>query len=139
MHTITYVSTANHLFSQEELEALLEKSRENNARFDITGLLLYHNGNFIQTIEGPHKAITRLYSNICRDRTHHNVITLVNEPVIKRNFPDWQMGFFSLNHQELSTVKGFNGTFHKPIFANDISFGDSRAMQLLSTFRQTVR
>ena len=51
--TVAYVSSATHLMTEDELAAILDVSRERNARDGITGLLLYSDGDFIQVLEGP--------------------------------------------------------------------------------------
>jgi hypothetical protein len=40
MLSLVYVSSAKQLFSEQDLKALLEQSRDNNARLGLTGLLL---------------------------------------------------------------------------------------------------
>jgi hypothetical protein len=57
MYFLVYVSSAVNLFSDEDLIQLLEVSRRNNEKAEITGLLLYSSGNFMQTLEGPEKAV----------------------------------------------------------------------------------
>ena len=52
MYQLIYLSSATEMFTKEKLLALLEQSRPNNARLGITGILLYSNGNFMQTLEG---------------------------------------------------------------------------------------
>lgn len=139
MHTITYVSTAKSPFSEEQLLALLEKSRENNAKFDITGMLLYRSGNFMQAIEGPADAARQLYSNIRRDPTHHNIITLIDEPIAERNFGNWHMGFANLSNSDLSGIEGFYPIFRESLKENQLPIKPSTARMLLFTFRQSVR
>jgi hypothetical protein len=39
----------------------LEQSRENNLRLDVTGMLLYKGGNFMQMLEGEKDAVLGLY------------------------------------------------------------------------------
>ena len=45
---LLYISAANHDFTEEELEALLIKARSNNEKVNVSGMLLYHEGSFIQ-------------------------------------------------------------------------------------------
>jgi hypothetical protein len=79
IQTITYFSSAKVHFSDESLLNLLKKSRENNLRFGITGMLLYKSGCFIQSFEGSKEAVYQLYKNICADVTHHNIIKVIDE------------------------------------------------------------
>ena len=52
MFYTVYVSSAVDLFSDEELLKLLDVSRKNNQALDVTGMLLYKGGNFMQFLEG---------------------------------------------------------------------------------------
>jgi len=51
MLSLIYVSTSVKLLNDEELLDILKVSRENNSGKDITGLLLYKGGNFMQVLE----------------------------------------------------------------------------------------
>ncbi|MFO1242721.1 MAG: BLUF domain-containing protein [Rickettsiales bacterium] len=136
MHTIAYVSTAKLPFSEEALIQLLEKSRDNNKRFEITGMLLYKDGNFMQVIEGPKEAVTDLYRNICADPTHYNVLTLIDQVAEYRSFPDWQMGFVNLSH----STKEISGFSDFMLHSNKLqSYEQSHGKVLLFSFRDSFR
>jgi hypothetical protein len=93
MISIVYVSAARHAFSPAELEALLEKSRANNRRDGVSGVLVYRDGDFLQVLEGPEDAVRRTYARIARDPRHGGVIVLDESEITQRNFGDWSMGF----------------------------------------------
>src|ERR1700748_2711553 len=90
---LVYVSSAVNPFSDEELEALLKKSRHNNEARGITGLLLYKGGNFMQFLEGPKEAVVDSMTRIKGDKRHRGVIVLLQEDSSKRDFAEWSMGF----------------------------------------------
>ena len=58
--SITYVSAARQRFSNDEIEKLLAFSRVKNAARDVSGLLLYWDGNFLQYVEGPPELIVEV-------------------------------------------------------------------------------
>jgi hypothetical protein len=62
-----YVSTATRDLRDEELGALLDVSRRDNAARGITGALAYHDRVFIQVLEGPEAAVEALLATIARD------------------------------------------------------------------------
>lgn len=97
LRSIAYVSTAVRLLDGNQLLELLTTSRERNHREDITGLLLYSNGRFIQCIEGPEAALRNLYGDIKVDSRHKNVTLLVDEPIGGRDFGSWTMGYVPLD------------------------------------------
>jgi len=93
LHSLVYVSAAVDSFSDDALQELLTRARRKNAQLDVTGLLLYSDGNFMQYLEGSQATVGTLFEEICRDPRHHRVITLVDEPVARREFGDWAMAY----------------------------------------------
>lgn len=69
MFRLIYVSSATAPFTEQQLEELLQESRRNNLSADITGMLLYREGKFMQTLEGPEVAVKKLGEKI-RAATH---------------------------------------------------------------------
>lgn len=63
----TYLSKAVDVFSDHDLDQLLINCRRNNAAASVTGALLYHNGYFMQLIEGQLDAINAIYDRIQAD------------------------------------------------------------------------
>lgn len=96
LHRLIYVSASPSSLPQGEVAELLAGSRRRNADIDVTGLLLYHDGSFVQVIEGPADNVSALFQTIRKDPRHRGVITLWSGPVTSRAFPDWRMGFASV-------------------------------------------
>lgn len=90
---VAYVSSAAHLFNEEELERLLRAARQANEAEQVTGVLLYDDGSFFQYIEGPPEGVDRIYQRIKASREHHGLIQLLRAPIADRNFESWRMGF----------------------------------------------
>jgi hypothetical protein len=93
VHRITYLSSSAEPFPVEELESLLQQSQRLNSRDQISGLLIYHSGSFIQVIEGPRPALGDAMSRIRVDRRHHGVIVVEDRDVETREFVKWNMAF----------------------------------------------
>ena len=104
LRTIVYVSSACHLFTELQLEALLVEARELNFKNGVTGVLLYEGGNFMQCFEGSPSLVADTYQRILASRRHKSVIELLNEPIRERVFPDWQMGFAQPSKSEMLTL-----------------------------------
>ncbi len=107
MKYLIYVSCATTHFSDEDLEALLKTSRENNASLGVTGMLLYADDNFIQVIEGEEDALNNLYAKITRDARHRSFSILMHGEIKERSFADWSMGFKKISREDFSQVIGF--------------------------------
>ena len=126
MFTLVYASTATKRFSSEELLELLRHPREKNVTRDITGLLLYKQGAFMQALEGEEAAVRALYVRICNDPCHHDLITLVATPITQRQFADWSMGFENLNGWDVSSTPGYNPRPLLPPPDEDLSLASVR-------------
>jgi len=93
IYKLIYLSSETEFFNEHELLTILEKSIKNNKKKGITGVLLYSGGNFIQLLEGPKTEVESLFSSVCKDKRHNNIIRLLAEYSDTRDFPDWKMGF----------------------------------------------
>lgn len=104
MFQLIYVSTSVRDMSKEELLTLLDHSVENNKKNNLTGMLLYGGGNFIQIIEGEKNKVKSLYEIIKQDNRHRGCITLVSKEVEERLFPGWSMGFKYLTENDKNEI-----------------------------------
>lgn len=77
--------------STEDLEQILGASRKNNAQDGVTGALLYNQGIFAQTLEGPFEAVQTTYERIQADERHTELVLLEAETVENRLFAEWAM------------------------------------------------
>ena len=89
---LVYESTAAQSMTDDVLQEILQEARRKNEERDITGLLLYAQGRFMQVLEGPEAAVRELYTSIQKDDRHTNVETLMTTSTTARTFPAWAMG-----------------------------------------------
>lgn len=93
LHHLIYTSAAANDLVEGELARILQKAQEHNARMDITGLLLYEAATFFQVLEGERGALMTLFERISNDPRHARVTLIIDEPISKRAFAAWAMGF----------------------------------------------
>src|ERR1700727_2590246 len=95
---LIYASVAAQNFEASQLAELLQKARAANERCDLTGMLLHvdSDGSFFQAIEGEPEAIDQLLEKLHRDKRHSHLTTIIREPIAKRSFKEWTMGFSSV-------------------------------------------
>ena len=93
LEAVVYTSSAIADITEADLERLLEDARRKNDEVGVTGVLLYHDGAFLQYFEGPPAAVEEVYQRIRRSRLHRGLIELTREPVTHRSFDQWVMGF----------------------------------------------
>lgn len=93
MKRVVYLSTATVLPDLAVLEAILADSRAWNAAHSVTGLLLYHDGSFLQCLEGPAAGVDATYEKISGASQHTGMIRMLDTKTSARLFPGWSMGF----------------------------------------------
>ena len=108
MLSLTYFSTASSALGKDELVGLLDHVRAKNDALGLTGMLLYSDGSFVQTLEGPDEAVEEAFGRIAVDPRHRDVFVALREAVTERAFPTWSMGFREISREESETLPGFN-------------------------------
>lgn len=93
LFTIVYFSHACRVYDDRALLELLDLSRRNNQRDGVTGMLLYHDRNFAQALEGPKVAVERTFARIGKDPSHDGIVSTGLAPIASRQFAEWSMGF----------------------------------------------
>lgn len=116
-----------------ELHSLLDGCRSNNAKRDVTGMLLYQHRSFFQVLEGDRSVVEALYEKIAKDPRHERMTKLVQEPITERAFADWTMGYSRITSSELATIPGLNDFFRGA--KSYLELGEGRAKTLLAAFK----
>lgn len=93
MYQLNYRSQARKDLQMKDLEAILSSANLTNTAFDISGCLIFHNGYFLQILEGDKEDVLAIYEKIKKD-SRHEAVTLLGESVVeKRTFPEWNMAY----------------------------------------------
>jgi len=87
-----YCSRAQDTIAQEDLNAIVSKSRANNPPRGITGVLCCSGKIFLQVLEGGRLEVNTLYNKISNDPRHKEVMLLCYEEIEERRFAHWSMG-----------------------------------------------
>lgn len=97
LHRVVYLSSATQSFPPEALEELLVAAREANTANGVTGVLIYHDGSFLQVLEGPREKVLAALDAIRADTRHAGIIMLENRACLRTTFPDWSMGYLGVD------------------------------------------
>ncbi len=102
MQLVMYISDYDRPLSDlnSDLRAILKTAITHNLTNNITGILFFDNGKFIQILEGEAEHLTPLLDRIQLDTRHKNVNILMNEPIEKREIDIWSMKAFDLSENE---------------------------------------
>jgi hypothetical protein len=91
LRSITYTSLARLDLDAADLRAIHATAQRENARRNITGLLIFNGTHFLQIIEGEPEPLAQLVENLRRDPRHRGLEVRHDTPIDERNFPDWSM------------------------------------------------
>jgi hypothetical protein len=132
IHTI-YASSSVINFDKDALNKLLHSARRNNAGLNITGMLLYQNDSFFQVLEGETETVEPLFDKISLDSRHNKIIKIIKEPIEKRSFAEWTMGYSKVTRNDLAKIDGLNDFFmqKQPFWEMEAD----RAHKLLQAFK----
>jgi hypothetical protein len=106
MIQLSYVSSAYKDMSPAELLELLQQCLKNNPPLGVTGMLLYGNGTFLQTIEGEDVVIDQLVERISKDPRHTRLQFFSRKQIERRQYSEWSMGFKRISDDELGQIEG---------------------------------
>jgi len=134
MIQLLYISTTSNSPGEPELVHLLEQARTSNQCKNITGMLLYSNGTFLQALEGEAKDVHELYSVIRKDPRNEGHVILLESEIASRDFPDWSMGFENLENFPPDALPGFVMTFGGKLDKTIAVNNKTNAIKLLLSF-----
>jgi hypothetical protein len=131
MNQVVYSSAAVAPFSETQLTELLARARTKNERLGVSGMLLYHEGSFLQVLEGDASVLESLFTAIAADKRHHRVVALLKREVDERHFADWRMGFASMKNLP-ANLPGYSDYLR---LRGDPVEGANAAVRLMAAFR----
>ncbi len=136
LYQVIYASVATGPIPEDELLIMLNRSRENNARLGITGMLLHCDGCFIQALEGPKDQVVALLKVIARDSRHQGLQVLFEGPIKERRFSQWSMGFKRPSQEALGRIEGYTPFLDVGDDPAAIQAYSGVAIKLLKAFRE---
>lgn len=138
MVQLLYASASRYEFTSDELSELLERARARNQADGVSGVLLYHEGSFLQILEGPEEAVEATYERIGKDKRHGRVVVLQRSVVTARSFEGWSMGCIKPADPKAAAVfakEGFSDFLATGKIDNLESGDQQRIVRVLSGFR----
>jgi hypothetical protein len=133
--SLAYVSSAAVEFTDDDIADVLTLSRSNNALLDITGVLLYRDGRFIQILEGPDDVVREKFAVIAADQRHRGIHTVSAETIDTRQFPEWTMGYRPLTDAAVSRFPDYDDFFEGRAADDALTDDRRRARMLLEWLR----
>lgn len=139
LHRLLYVSRFDAAFpaagpeQEEAISAIIRTSMRNNRMVSVTGMLLIHEGWFVQALEGPANAVTTTYDRIAKDPRHEAVTTLSFGLAECREFREWNMCARRISNADDAILDGLerDGLFDPTRLTAETG------LKLLTTIRDT--
>ena len=107
LYYIVCVSIADGIFSEENLSDLIKNYRRHCESHDLTGMLVYDEGAFIQIAEGIQHNVNDFYDKIYDDAVHEEMLKIAEGPLDERNFVVWDAGYRTTENLREINLEGF--------------------------------
>lgn len=137
MIQLVYLSSTRWLLTADDVARILDSSLRNNARDNITGILIYRSGSVMQLLEGEADLVHRLFEVIKRDERHHRITLLYDIPVKERDFTGWSMAYRNLDVVSDLPPVGYSALLDDNFDMSSIE--PARARQILTLFKAPLR
>lgn len=134
-YRLIYISSGYRKFGADELRAILDVSVKNNALIDVTGMLLYLDGNFLQLLEGRQEDVEALYDRIEQDRRHMGPV-LSRSKNSERLFPDWAMGLKAVDPEKDTGIAGAFRLGYETVNEKIQGLNDDLSRKMIEIFMQ---
>ena len=95
---VIYVSSAAPDISEHDVLKFVNEARTTNRKHDVSGMMLYVGGWFLQLLEGEKAMVDVVCGMIFRDVRAMRVV--LREAIAERQFPEWTMGFEVVGRDE---------------------------------------
>jgi hypothetical protein len=131
---LIYVSSDSRHLDRGEVAKILESAVRHNAANDVSGMLLYYSGNFMQVLEGEETAVDEAMSRIAADDRHQDIMEISRKAVTSRDFSEWSMAFHGVSAKDVKLMSGYAPLFEHGFNAAEIRAKPGVALELLKRF-----
>ncbi|MEP6834771.1 MAG: BLUF domain-containing protein [Gemmatimonas sp.] len=129
---LIYASGATRDLSPADLDTILVASQRNNARQNVSGILLFSEGSFFQVLEGTSADVEATFARIGADTRLIHTTCIIREPIAVRAFATWTMGYAQLSNADANAIVGRNDFYAARSCITSLNPG--RARKLLQAF-----
>ena len=128
--SLIYASRSTEHFHEHEIPDLLKQARLSNAKHELTGMLLYIGGSFVQVLEGQPALVEAVFATIVRDKRHTQITLITKESIAERAYEGWTMSHKTLDPVEAGELIGETEYFTSAIWVTQLD--SNRAKKLLT-------
>ena len=137
-YQIIYSSQATTPMTVSDLEKILVDARTGNEARDVTGVLIYVDGVFLQILEGDRDNVISLMSAIADDSRHTAVKVFFEAEVNQRMFGSWRMAFLDATPEQLRIWIGLPGTATIESIVEDLNRHPERGSEFAASLLKAL-
>lgn len=101
----TFPALGNSSTVEPSVARILAKSRSNNRKKGLVGVLYFGDGCFFQCLEGNEKQVDALYETLLQDNRHKDLKILSRKMISQPSFSEWTMKYIALDTEVTDLMK----------------------------------
>ena len=129
----TFTPSGLKMGIEPNVARILSKSRLNNRRDGLVGVLYFGDGCFFQCLEGAESAIDALYARLQSDTRHKDIKLLSRKTISTLSYSDWAMKFVPIEKDMNRLLKEGGYKTFDPYQFDDQMIGKTMALLQAST------
>lgn len=133
--SLIYASLSTEHFHEHEIPDLLHQIRLLNAKQEITGMLLYISGSFLQVLEGQPEMVDAVFSKILTDKRNTENRAIARDSIPERAFEGWTMMHKTLDPVEAGELIGEADYFKSPTWLAQLDPGRAKKLLAVASLR----
>jgi hypothetical protein len=123
---VIYVSSTIADISEHDTVQFLKVARTANRKHDVSGMMIYVGGCFLQLLEGEPAKVQSVCAGIFHDKRDMRMI--LREPITERQFPDWIMGFEAIEPRAAGELLGAPELFASASQLVNIDYNNAKTL-----------
>lgn len=104
-----------------DLPLILDWCIDTNPSLDVSGVLCFLDGVYMQYLEGDEATLERLFASIKGDTRHTAVTRLEWRAIPRRAFPQWAMRMLEWDEHSKAIFRSFSPGSNLDLYASDPS------------------
>lgn len=104
LEAVVYTSRVSKRIDPQALQALVSDAEAFNRAADVSGVLLFDGGRFLQYLEGPGEGVVQAYGRVRQAGLHTGIAEIAKGVTGKRLFRHWPLKKFEVDSIVLGSI-----------------------------------
>jgi len=133
-HTIIFVSSAIQNFTSDELLGFLNTFRAERLKKNLSGIILYANGNALSMIEGEKEVVETEFNLTKSCPNHHDIIKIYDKAIPHRYFENYSLAFKVIGNASLKSIDDFATDENREYWDECLLLTDDPIIKIIKDF-----